>query len=55
MRDLGEACASVGRYVEAQAWYNLAVTRDPFDIKAQEGLARAKELEEKANAKAPER
>ncbi len=50
MRDLGEACAAIGRYPEAKAWYNLAITKDPFDIPAQEGYGRVKELEAKAKA-----
>jgi tetratricopeptide (TPR) repeat protein len=53
MRDLGDACAAVGRYPEARAWFNLAVTRDPLDTKAQLGLARVKELEAEARTKAP--
>ena len=47
IRDLGDACAAVGRNAEARAWYNLAITRDPLDTRAQQGLARLKE------AKAP--
>ncbi len=39
IRDLGAACASVGRIPEARAWYNIAIDRDPLDIKAT-GLAR---------------
>jgi tetratricopeptide (TPR) repeat protein len=53
-RDLGEACAALGRFHEAKGWYNLAITRDPFDIAAQDGLGRAKELEAKiASAASP--
>ena len=48
IRDLGDACAAVGRFPEARAWYNLAISRDPLDTGAQRGLARLKE------AKAPE-
>jgi tetratricopeptide (TPR) repeat protein len=48
MRDLGEACAALGRFPEAHAWYNLAITKDPFDIPAQDGVRRLKELEAKA-------
>ncbi len=44
MRDLGAACADLGRLPEARAWYNLAVTRDPLDTEAQEGLGRVKQL-----------
>jgi tetratricopeptide (TPR) repeat protein len=43
MRDLGAACADLNRLEEARAWYNLAVSEDPFDNEAQEGLARVKE------------
>jgi tetratricopeptide (TPR) repeat protein len=50
MRDLGEACAALGRFPEARTWYNLAITRDPFDIQAQDGVRRLKELEAKAKA-----
>jgi tetratricopeptide (TPR) repeat protein len=49
-RDLGEACAALGRFHEAKGWYNLAITRDLFDIAAQEGLDRVKELEAKAKS-----
>lgn len=52
MRDLGEVCTDLGRFAEARAWYNLAITRDILDIKAQEGLGRAKDLEAKARARA---
>ena len=48
VRDLAAACASIGRYPEARAWYNLAITRDPFDIAAQDGMARLKQLEAQA-------
>ncbi len=40
MRDLGAACAALGRVPEARAWYRLAVARDPFDTKAHQALAR---------------
>ncbi len=49
MRDLGAACAAIGRYPEARAWYNLAITKDPLDTAAQQGLARVKEAEARAN------
>lgn len=39
-RDLGAACAAVGRIPEARAWYGIAVARDPLDLKAQQALAR---------------
>jgi tetratricopeptide (TPR) repeat protein len=51
MRDLGDACAAIGRYPEARAWFNLAITRDLFDTQAQQGLARVKQLEEEAKAR----
>ena len=40
VRNLGAACASVGRIPEARAWYSIAIDRDPLDIKAQQALAR---------------
>jgi Flp pilus assembly protein TadD len=43
MKELGAACADIGRLYEARAWYNLAVKRDPLDPQAQEGLAGVKE------------
>lgn len=43
IRDLGAACAAIGRIPEARAWYNLAITRDPFDAPAQQALARLKD------------
>jgi tetratricopeptide (TPR) repeat protein len=51
MRDLGEACAALGRNLEARAWYNLAITKDPLDTQAQQALARLKEAEDQARAK----
>ena len=39
-RDLGAACAAVGRIPEARAWYGVAIARDPLDSKAQQALAR---------------
>jgi Flp pilus assembly protein TadD len=42
-RELAAACADLGRLHEARAWYNLAVTRDPLDTQAQEGLAQVNE------------
>jgi len=53
MRDLGEACAALGRFTEARTWYNLAITRDPFDIQAQDGIQRVKELEARAQSPGP--
>ena len=40
IRDLGAACAAVGRIPEARAWYSIAINRDPLDVKAQQALAR---------------
>ncbi len=40
IRDLGAACANVGRIPEARAWYTIAIARDPLDAKAQQALAR---------------
>ncbi|WP_435009232.1 tetratricopeptide repeat protein [Tundrisphaera lichenicola] len=45
IRELGEACAAIGRLPEARAWYNLAISRDPLDIRAQQALARLKPSE----------
>ncbi len=42
IRELGAACAAVGRLPEARAWYNIAVKRDPFDAEAQQALYRLK-------------
>ena len=50
MRDLGAACAAIGRFPEARVWYNLAITKDPLDTAAQQGLARVKEAEAEAKA-----
>ena len=35
---LGEACLAAGYYPEARIWYRLAIQRDPFDARAQQGL-----------------
>ena len=51
--DLGDACAAVGRFPEARAWYNLAISRDPLDRRAQQGLARLKEFEAKVAPEFP--
>ena len=40
VRDLGAACAAVGRTPEARAWYNIVIARDPLDSRAQQALAR---------------
>ena len=45
LRDLGAACAAVGRLPEARAWYNLAITRNPLDTQANAALARLGEPE----------
>jgi tetratricopeptide (TPR) repeat protein len=47
MRQLGEACAALGRKEEARAWYNLAISRDPLDSIAQQALFRLSETTEK--------
>ena len=48
MNDLGDACLALGRLAEARSWYNLAVTRDPLDARAQSGLARVRDREPKS-------
>ena len=53
VRDLGAACAAVGRLPEARAWYNLAITRDPLDVQAQRALARLGEPEPEPVAGTP--
>ena len=40
MRQLGEACAALGRSEEARAWYGLAISLDPLDALAQQALFR---------------
>jgi len=45
IRDLGAACAAVGRLPEARAWYHIAIARDLLDTKAQQALARLGEPE----------
>lgn len=40
IRDLGAACAAVGRLPEARAWYRIAVKKNPFDSEAQQALYR---------------
>ena len=46
MRELGAACAALGRDGEARAWYKLAIATDPLDTISQQSLfqldARAK-------------
>lgn len=39
-RELGLACAAIGREMEARAWLRLAVSRDPGDSEAQQALYR---------------
>lgn len=39
-RELGLACAAIGREMEARAWLRLAVGRDPGDSEAQQALYR---------------
>jgi tetratricopeptide (TPR) repeat protein len=43
LRDLGSACAEVGRLPEARAWYALAIELDPLDTRAQQALYRLKD------------
>jgi tetratricopeptide (TPR) repeat protein len=42
VRDLGAACADVGRIPEARAWYCLAIKLNPLDGEAQQALFRLK-------------
>ena len=37
-RQLGMACAAIGRNLEARAWLRLAVRRDPLDTESQQAL-----------------
>src|SRR5262249_21648999 len=37
-RQLGLACAAIGRDLEARAWLRLAVRRDPLDTESQKAL-----------------
>jgi tetratricopeptide (TPR) repeat protein len=43
LRELGAACAALGRRAEARAWYKLAITLDLFDTESQQALFRLKE------------
>ena len=43
LRELGAACAALGRTGEARAWYKLAITLDAFDPEAQQALFRLKQ------------
>jgi tetratricopeptide (TPR) repeat protein len=40
LRDLGAACARLGRFPEARAWYQLAIAQDPLDTESQQALFR---------------
>ena len=42
IRELGAACAAVGRLPEARAWYNIAIRRNPLDTEAQQALYQIK-------------
>jgi tetratricopeptide (TPR) repeat protein len=43
VRELGAACAAVGRLPEASAWYAIAVKMNPFDSEAQQALFRLRD------------
>jgi Flp pilus assembly protein TadD len=43
VRELGAACAAIGRLPEARAWYAIAVKMDPFDSEAQQALFRLRD------------
>jgi tetratricopeptide (TPR) repeat protein len=47
---LGEMCESLNRREEARAWYRLAITRDPLDTQAQQGLTRVEQAVPAASA-----
>ena len=40
IRELGAACAGLGRDAEARAWYKLAIATDPLDTVSQQALYR---------------
>lgn len=42
LKELGTACAEIGRLPEARAWYSLALSVDPLDGESQEALFRLK-------------
>ena len=42
LRELGAACAALGRDAEARAWYKLAIGQDPLDHDSQQALFRIK-------------
>lgn len=50
---LAQACESAGRFPEARAWYRLAISRDPLDSQAQQGLFRCREAESAAPGSLP--
>jgi tetratricopeptide (TPR) repeat protein len=43
MRQIGAACADLGRNAEACAWYKLAIALDPLDAVSQQALFRLKD------------
>ncbi len=43
-------CESLNRREEARAWYRLAITRDPLDTQAQQGLTRVEQAGPAASA-----
>jgi Flp pilus assembly protein TadD len=47
MRELGDACAAIGRDPEARCWYALAIAKNPLDSHSQQALARLKAKTEK--------
>ena len=46
MRQIGAACAALGRKEEARAWYKLAIGLDPLDSIAQQALFRLNDPKE---------
>jgi tetratricopeptide (TPR) repeat protein len=40
LQELGAACAALGHYAEARAWYRVAIARDPLDTQSQQALFR---------------
>lgn len=45
LRKLGAACAELGRYPEARAWYKLALAVEPLDAETQQALYRLRSRE----------
>ena len=43
IKELGAACASVGRFPEARSWYALAISLNPLDTEAQQALYKIKD------------